>query len=515
MNLISRMFPGANGDGPQRRDPTPPLAVSPLAHRFVFALIAALAMLAPLNAWSVSVSAQNSTPQPAPPSIRWNDCQQEGFETSRCGTISVPVHWSQPDGETVDLAVVVRPADDPSTRIGALLLGNARGGSAIEQLRLGLVSGAIVGASITSYDLVAVDPRGVGQSSPLDCGRPQRTAGVTYTPQDIQEFEAMVADNQALASACAAGVGNPLAGLDLETSARDLDAVRAALGEEQITVYGIEHTTLVSRTYARMFPERVRGIILDTAVDDSLTVSQRLASEAVAVETGLMRFAEWCDSSTDCALHGQDVLATFDAIVEQADETPIPAGDHPPLTGYDVRRSTQEHLVFRVAWSGFAAALAQAANGDGTALTVSPDGTLVPLQEHVVGCMTTPAGVSTLEELRALEQMAWRLAPHTGGATRAWDVLAGCIGWPDRPVELDSGDPVDGIPPALFLESTHNTLAAYESGFSLAEQFPDSRVLSREGDEYSLVVWSSCIATAFDDYLMSGQLPPPGAICLD
>jgi pimeloyl-ACP methyl ester carboxylesterase len=473
-------------------------------------------MLTPLNAWFVAVSAQTTTPQPAAmPAVQWGECQEEGFETSRCGTVAVPVEWSQPEGETIDLALVVRPADDPSTRIGALLLGNARGGSAIEQLRLALVSGVIAGALVASYDLVAVDPRGVGQSTPLECGRPQRTEGVTYTPQDQQAFDALVADNQALAEACAAGTGIPLIGLGLETSARDLDAVRAALGEEQITVYGIEHTTLVSRTYARMFPERVRGIILDTAVDDSLTVSQRLASEAAAVETGLERFAEWCGTSADCPLQGQDVYATFDAVVAQADQTPIPAGDHPPLTGYDVRRATQEHLVFRVAWPGFAAALTQAAAGDGTALTVSPDGTLVPLQEHVVGCVTTPAGATTLEELQGLERMVRQLAPHTGGATRAWDVLAGCIGWPDRPAERDNGAPVEGIPPALILESTHNTLAAYESGFSFAEQFPNSRILSRSGDDYSLVVWSRCIATEFDVYLTSGQLPAPGTICLD
>ena len=150
------------------------------------------------------------------------------------------------------------------------------------------------------FDLVTVDPRGVGQSTPIDCGRPQRSEGVTYFPEDQQDFDALVADNRALADACRREAGALLDHLDLETHARDLDAVRQALGERQVTFYGIQQSALVGRTYARMFPGQLRDMVLDTVSDDSVPAVQRLVAEVVAVETALNRFAAWCAESTDC-----------------------------------------------------------------------------------------------------------------------------------------------------------------------------------------------------------------------
>lgn len=449
------------------------------------------------------------------PTIRWNACQAEEFAGARCGTLAVPIDWSRPGSAATELSLVVRPAEQPAEHIGVLLLNNASGGSAIEQLRLGLQTGAIRGTLVERFDLVAVDPRGVGQSAPPRCGRPQRGDGVTYFPRDERAFEALVADNRALAEACRRGTGAVLEHLDLETSARDLDAVRHALGERQVTFYGIQQSTLVGRTYARLFPERLRDIVLDTAVDDRVPAVQRLASEVVAVETGLNRFAAWCADAPECALRGQDVLRRFDELVAQADRAPIPAGARPPLTGEDVRRSVQEQLVFKIAWPGFAAAIEQAAAGDATALATSADGTLNTLQDHIVQCATTTPAARTFAELKQLERMVRQLAPRTGGASRAWDTAAGCIGWPGRPEGADSGRPVDDAPAALFLQSTHNTLAAYENAFGLAEQLPGSRVLSRDGDDYSLVVWSPCAAAAVDEYTAAGRLPAPGTLCLD
>jgi len=447
--------------------------------------------------------------------IRWTPCQAEEFAGSRCGTLSVPIDWSRPGDATTELSLVVRPADDQEARIGPLLLNNASGGSAIEQLRLGLLTGGVRGSLVERFDLVAVDPRGVGQSTPPRCGRPQRGAGVTYFPQDERAFDALVADNRALAEACRRGTGAVLEHLDLETSARDLDAVRQALGERRVTFYGILHTTLVGRTYARLFPARLRDIVLDSALDDSLPAAQRLASEVVAVETGLNRFAAWCAEAPDCALRGQDVLRRFDELVAQADRAPIPARDRTPLTGEDVRRQVQEQLVFKIAWPDFAAAIEEAAAGDATALVTSRDETFNPLQDHIVQCATTPPAARTFAELKQLERMVRQLAPRTGGASRAWDTAAGCIGWPGRPDAADPGRPVEDAPAALFLQSTHNTVAAYENAFSLAEQFPGSRVLSRDGDEGSLVVWSPCATAAVEEYTAAGRLPAPGTICLD
>lgn len=166
-------------------------------------------------------------------------------------------------------------------------------------------------------------------------------------------------------------------------------------------------------------------------------------------------------------------------------------------------------------WPGFAAAIEQAAGGDATTLSVSADGTLDTLQDHVLRCATPPPAAGTFAELKQLEGMVRHLAPHTGGASRAWDTAAGCIGWPQRPGQPDPGEPARETPAALILQSTHNTLGSYENAFGFAQQLPVSGVLSREGDDYSLIIWSPCVAAAFEEYATSGRLPEPGAICLD
>lgn len=313
--------------------------------------------------------------------LRLRPCRQEGLDGVHCGTIRVPIDHARPRGATTTLRLAIRYADRPDRRIGPLLLNNGNGGSAIEQLRLALVTGGVRGALAERFDLVAVDPRGVGQSLPIRCRRPQRRPGVTYFPHSRRAFRVLVRDNRALAAACRRRTpAAAFAHLDLRTAAHDLDVVRRALRSRRVTFYGIQSSALVARTYARLFPRRLRDVVLDTVVDDSLPVAQRLAGEVVAVETGLARFAAWCATAEDCALRGQDVLRVFEALRARAAREPIPVRGGPPLTSEDLGRAAQEQLVFRIAWPGFAAALRQAVDGDATALAVSADGTYDALQ---------------------------------------------------------------------------------------------------------------------------------------
>ena len=215
-------------------------------------------------------------------------------------------------------------------------------------------------------------------------------------------------------------------------------------------------------------------------------------------------------------VRGDDVLDRYDELVARADAQPLAVGGGTPLTGEDVRRLTQEHLVTTLSRPSFAAAIQRGLAGDGGALAVGPDGTYVALQEHVTTCMTTPSPVRTFAELRQLARMVERIAPRTAGASRAWDAVAGCIGWPSgSDAAVERPGPRRDTPPALLLQSTHNALAPYANAFALSRQLPGSRVLSREGDDYSLVLFSACAAAAFDAYTVEGRLPEPGALCTD
>lgn len=172
----------------------------------------------------------------------------------------VPVDWPRPGSETIELSVVRRPATDRNHRIGSMLLNNGAGGSAIRQLQLGLGAGLGDSKMAKHFDLVAVDPRGVGQSTPVNCGnRPLRSPGVTIFPKNEAQFSALVKNNKALAAARSTKSQALLANLDITGVAKDMEAVRIGLGERQVHWYGIQYSALVGKAYAPMYPGRLRS----------------------------------------------------------------------------------------------------------------------------------------------------------------------------------------------------------------------------------------------------------------
>lgn len=450
--------------------------------------------------------------------IEWRDCTDAEFAGMRCGTLRVPVDWSKPHGRRLELAMVRRPAGDPARRIGTLVLNNGAGGSAIEQLRLAMRSGLphIAGAMTQRFDVLAVDPRGVGHSTPIHCSRPLRPGGVSYFPEDRRAYRRLVAHNRKVGRDCFRRNGRLMANVDLVSTARDFEAVRAAIGERRLNWYGIAYSTLLGRTYADLFPGRLRTMALDTALDDTRGPLNRIFHEAAAAEQAFERFAAWCTGSADCALQGRDVGAVYDALVARADRDPIPVADgtHRPLTGEDIRVATQNYLNFSVLhWARLATAIAKAEAGDATDFTVNPDETLDPVQAQAQACLDTPRPVRTFRQVTWVRKRLASISPHLGGAVSSWNRYAGCLGWPARPKPVHAGGPVWGAPPALVLQSTHQASALHSEGRALASQLPGSVVLSREGDDYSMFLVSQCVRDGTNRYLTGRVLPDRGTTC--
>ncbi|MFD8418056.1 alpha/beta fold hydrolase [Streptomyces sp. NPDC059466] len=457
---------------------------------------------------------------PAAGDIDWHDCADGDFKGMQCGTTRVPVDWSRPRGDSLTLALVRRPADDKAERKGTLLLNDGAGGSSIDQLRLAMHFHLpeFGGALTRDFDLVAVDPRGVGHSTPIVCGEPSKPAGVSYFPKDEAAFDALKAHNRAFAEDCLRRNGRLAAHVDLTSTARDFEAVRIGLGERQLNWYGIHYSTLLGRTYAKLYPGRLRTMVLDTALDDTGSPLSRVTQEAATAGTAFDRFAAWCATSKDCALYGKDVAAEYDALVARADRDPIPTGTtaHQPLTGEDIREATQDQLTLSgTAWPELAKTIVNAQGGDATGFTHDPDDTLDPVQVQVPACLDNARPVQTLAQLTRLRKELARVSPHLGGAVRSYKAVAGCLAWPTPAEPVEAGAPVHGAPPALVLQSTHQALAPYRAGAALAAQLPGSVVLGREGDDYSMFLVSECARKATNRYLTTRALPAPGTLCTD
>ncbi|MCK2241318.1 MULTISPECIES: alpha/beta fold hydrolase [unclassified Crossiella] len=485
-----------------------------IAVKLVAAALAA-AVLAPMPAAAAQPTAESASalnPKPAP--IAWQPCAEPDFKGLDCGTMRVPVDWSRPRAGEISLSLIRRKADEPARRIGSLLLNNGGGGSSIEQLRyairFGFVSQLPVGKR---FDLVAVDPRGVGHSTPTTCAnRPERAPGVTYFPANEQQYRALVENNRALAAACENQ--QLLANVDLASTARDMEAVRIGLGEKQLNWYGIHYSTLLGKTYAQLFPGRLRTLFADSALDDGQSPVARLAAEISTAEQSFNRFADWCRTDSQCALSGQDVAGLFDRLVADADRRPIPTKDpRRSLNGEDIRSAMQDFLNIKFPqWPETAKAIKQAVDGDATAFTVVQDKTLNRVQALTRACLDTAPAATGYAELAQLARMAKQLSPHLGGAVQGWSHLAGCQGWPVRTKQPVTA-PLRDLPPALIVQSTHQSSAAYQWGFGLSARLPGSVVLSREGEDYSMILFSDCVREAMDTYLTERRLPTPGALC--
>ncbi|MBN0048552.1 alpha/beta fold hydrolase [Streptomyces actuosus] len=476
-------------------------------------------LLATLAVPALAQPEQDARPTPAT-AIDWHTCTDADFRHMQCGSIQVPVDWSHPRAGSLTLALVRRPADDRAHRQGTLLVNDGAGGSSIEQLRLAMHVGLphFAGAMTQKFDLVAVDPRGVGHSTPLLCGEPLKPAGVSHFPRTRAAYDALVAHNRAFAEDCLRRNGRLTAHVDLTSTARDFEAVRRGLGERQLNWYGIHYSTLVGRTYAKLYPGRLRTMVLDTALDDSGSLRSRIIQEAETAETAFNRFTAWCAGSKTCALHGKDVAAAYDALVARAERDPIPTGGraHQPLTGEDIREATQDYLTLSgLSWPELAKAIAKAQDGDATDFTIDPDDTLDPVQVQVPACLDTPRPVHTFAQLTRLQKELARVSPHLGGAVRSYRSVAGCLGWPLPAEPVRGGTLVHDAPPALILQSTHQALAPYRAGLTMAAQLPGSVVLTRDGDDYSMFLLSQCVRDATNRYLVSRELPAPGTTCTD
>ncbi|MEZ0107720.1 pimeloyl-ACP methyl ester carboxylesterase [Catenulispora sp. EB89] len=461
---------------------------------------------------ALPASADRSSPAA---NIAWQPCTDPDFASMDCGTMKAPVDYAHPGGPQVTLSLVRHRASDSAHRIGAVVLNDGAGGSSIEQFRYALRFGLAQTPMAQRFDVIAMDPRGVGHSQGIHCTRPAKAPGITDLPTSQAQFDALVANNQAFAADCLKANGPLLTHMDMASTARDFERLRVGLHETQLNWYGIQYSDLLGRTYAQLFPGRLRTMLLDTALDDALPPTERLATEMATAEQAFDRFAGWCHDTVACALHGQDVAAVYDQLVAKADRTPIPVkGTGQSLTGQDIQAATQDFLVIKsVTWSTLGTAIQQALAGDATAFTHDVDKTLDHTQLQVSACLDQPPAATTYAGLAQLEMLARQTSPHLGGLVQSWTDMTGCLGWPVAARSTAPSGPVKHAPPALILESTHQTLSAYSWAFGLAAQLPGSSVLSIDGDDYSTYITSPCAASNANSYLVDRTLPAAGTLC--
>jgi pimeloyl-ACP methyl ester carboxylesterase len=448
-------------------------------------------------------------------SVDWVACPQA--PTTQCGKMQVPVDWSKPRSAQITLAVARRPADDPARRIGTLLFnpGGPGDGAAKYVMSADLVFSATLRAR---FDIVGLDPRATGGSANVRCGN---VAGLTpddtLFPTSERQFQALLEHNRAVGLSCLRHTGSLMAHTDTVSVARDHDALRLALGIDQVNWLGISYGTQVAANYAELFPRHTRAMVLDAALEHSQPEVQQVADEIMAAEDSFNRFTRWCDTAPTCALRGRDVAAVYDRLVAGADQHPIPVdGALRPVTGEDIRMGTIRLLVLKepsiygpdLSWAGLSRALGAAIDGDASAFILAPGGVVLDslFSRFAIGCMEYKPQIRTYAQMRQRIQMGRQLAPHLQGASETWQVNR-CIGWPIPPANPPRLLNVRGVP-TLIVHAVHDPSDPYRWAHGLASQIHGSAILTRTGDGHTSYYTSECARTASDQYLIHPHAPP-------
>ncbi len=452
--------------------------------------------------------------------LDWRGCKG-GFE---CTDVLVPVDYADPGRGTLPLAVNRLPA--AGDRIGSLLINP--GGPGASGLAYARRARSIVSKRVRErYDIVGFDPRGVGASAGLNCLTDRQLDGFLSedgTPDDATEEQGLVHEAELLAAGCQRDDALLLPHLSTRSAARDLDVLRAVLGDGQLTYLGKSYGTYLGAVYADLFPKRVGRLVLDGPIDPAASSSEMARLQAVGFQRALAAFLDDCLQRKSCPFPGGRAAAG----TQLADF--LGAVDRDPLPGVGKRQLTEALATLGIiaalydegSWSFLRQALGQAFQGDGEWLMLladfyadrGPGGrytTNAVEAMYAVNCLDRPEE-SDLDKVRADAESAAEAAPLFG-AYIVWSNLP-CSSWP-APTESEPAPlAAAGSQPILVVGTTRDPATPYEWAQSLADELDAGHLLTYVGDGHTAYRrGSECVDDAVDAYLLDGTTPGVGARC--
>ncbi len=467
---------------------------------------------------SVGAGSSPGTVQTIAPA-HWTNCATK----FQCATLRLPKDYHDPAAGTLDVKIIRLPASDRGKRIGSIIINpGGPGGSGIEMVQ---DSGAQFPKTLRErFDLVGFDPRGVNQSSPVRCiDDLDGLAALDPSPDDKKELDRSVQQAKDYADACAKRNASILPYLSTDAVVDDLDQIRQAVGDEKITYLGFSYGTLIGSMYADRYPDRIRAMVLDGAIDPSLSEVQLRTGQAKAFEAALGRFLARCSRRTSCAFHeGGNSAKAFDALMAKIDKKSLPT---PRVAD---RRRVGPGLAFsavlgsmysKASWPGLEAGLALAKRGDGSILILLADpfrgrkanGTYSNMSDAYYSntCLDFPSStdVSTYTKLAATLR---KVAPRFRAV--AFNDLP-CAFWSVPSQRTPAPASGAGAPPIVVVGSTGDTATPYGWAKALAKQLESAVLVTRKGEGHTSFLVNNCVKKALNAYLLDLKVPKDGLVC--
>jgi pimeloyl-ACP methyl ester carboxylesterase len=447
--------------------------------------------------------------------LSWSPCD-DGLQ---CATLVVPLDYSDPRGPTLPIAVARHVAEDPAARIGSLVIDpGGPGVSGVTDMANEL--SALTPRLLDDFDIVMFDPRGVGESDPVTCGEmPGSTpaTGSDPVPVTLAQQAADISGLKQFAAACEKASANILPHVGTVDVARDMDRLRAALGNSGLSYMGQSYGSLLGLVYASLFPTHVRAMVLDGVIDPALSFDQMTQGQAAGFENVLDQFFTWCAGTSSCAWRPSgDPTSALLALIRTAQVSPVAATGGRTAGAGELYDALLGGLYARVDWPQLGDALAAQAAGEGSGVVAmsdhynrsgSPNADDAAL---AVDCLDHPVSRDPAA-FASLARSLTATAP-VFGPLLAWGEAA-CSVWPAPPTRVPGPVAAAGSPPILVVGTTADPATPYAWAVSASHELSHGVLLTRDGDDHVAYFYSACVRADVEDYLTSGSGPAPGTVC--
>ncbi|MFJ6939334.1 alpha/beta hydrolase [Streptomyces sp. NPDC101132] len=501
----------------------------PTSARLRTAAIAAAAALLPLAGCSDDSSGAKD--------LKWESCpapspaEGEGEAPGKeweCSALDVPLDYDDPDGETIELAVIRAKATDPSRRIGSLVFNfGGPGGSGVAVL-----PGAAKDFQRLRerYDLVSFDPRGVGRSAAVRC-EDDRQLDAYYasdaTPVGPAAEQQFVDGIKTYANACERNSGSVLPHVGTLDAARDMDRLREALGDDKLHYFGISYGTELGGVYAHLFPDKVGRAVFDAVVDPTKDSEQSSLGQAKGFQLALGNFAQDCvDRGDECRLQGSTAKEIEDNIVKLQRSLavkPIPGSGDRQLTETQATGGIAQALYSKEYWPLLEQGLDEAEGGQGQLLLALSDAMNGRNQDGTysnIGAANTAINCADSKDRYTIEQTKaklpeFRAASAVFGDYLGWAMMA-CSSWPVAGAWQTPDVSAPGSAPILVIGNTGDPATPYEGARRMAQELgPGVGVeLTYDGEGHGAYnSGDRCVQRAVDGYLLDGKVPKSNTTC--
>ncbi|TXS37926.1 alpha/beta hydrolase [Streptomyces sp. OR43] len=458
-----------------------------------------------------------SSPSPLPGGAVWE-----------CSFMKAPLDYAEPEGDTIELALIRAKAIDAKKRIGSLIFNfGGPGASGVATLP---AFGTDYDKLRTRYDLVSFDPRGVGRSAGVEC-EDDAQLDARYeadgTPDDAAEEKAFTEDTKTYVAACEKNSGKELPFVGTTNAARDMDLMRQVLGDERLYYFGISYGTELGGVYAHLFPEHVGRSVLDAVVDPTEDAEQSSLGQAKGFQLALDNFAADCaDRGDACKLPGstaEEIEQGVSGLLDRLEKKPVPGIGSRKLTQTQATTGIAAALYSKETWPLLEQGVDEADGGNGALLLAladslngrSEDGRYdnSAAANTAINCADSKERF-TLDETRE-KLPAFRDASPVFGDYLGWGLMA-CTGWPVAGAWDTPDVSAEGAAPVLVIGNTGDPATPYAGAKAMAEELGEGVgvEMTYKGEGHGAYnSGSACVQKAVGGYLLDGKVPDDGTVC--